>query len=119
MIRLLLVEHRPSLCQGLHLLFAIAKDIEVVGVTADCCAALDAARTLHPDVVIVDADTTPIDYRAVGALAEIRADAALIILTLGNARTSQLAEHVSASALVMKSMPAEMLLNSVREVCRG
>jgi|SRR5579884_2356724 len=51
--QLLLVDSRSMLRQGLRALFERVDDITVVGEAADCAEALEQARKLQPDVVLI------------------------------------------------------------------
>jgi DNA-binding NarL/FixJ family response regulator len=55
-IRILLVDDHVMMCEGLHALLSGKQDIEVVGQTSNAREALDLARTLKPDVVIIDVE---------------------------------------------------------------
>jgi DNA-binding NarL/FixJ family response regulator len=54
MIRVLLVDDHPILRQGLAGLLALEDDIEVVGEAVDGAAAVERAKQLRPDVVVMD-----------------------------------------------------------------
>lgn len=53
-IRLLLVDDHSILRAGLRMLFAAEPDLEIVGEAGSGQEAIEAVRTLHPDVVIMD-----------------------------------------------------------------
>ena len=53
-IRVLLVDDHPIVREGLRLLLATQRGIEVVGEAADGHEACSAARALEPDVVVLD-----------------------------------------------------------------
>lgn len=53
-IRVLLVDDHVMMCEGLRALLSGKQDIEVVGQTTDAREALDLARTLTPDVIVMD-----------------------------------------------------------------
>lgn len=53
-IRLLLVDDHQIVRAGLRMLFAAEPDMEIVAEAGSGAEALEAVRTLHPDVVIMD-----------------------------------------------------------------
>jgi two-component system invasion response regulator UvrY len=53
-IRVLLVEDNDVFRQALELLLELQDGIEVVGAVADGALAVDACRTLEPDVAVMD-----------------------------------------------------------------
>jgi len=118
MIRLLIVESQPAVRKGLQMRLAAEADLSVVGEAADEQTAVDMTAALHPDVVLVDVEMPSSDATA-NALCLICQQAPVIILSMhDDALTRARAKEVGAAAFVAKSMPAEMLLATIREVAR-
>ena len=118
MIRLLIVESQPAVRKGLQMRLAAEADLSVVGEALDGQTAVDMTAALHPDVVLVDLEMPSSDTTA-NVLCLICQQAPVIILSMhDDARTRVRAKEAGAAAFVAKSMPAEMLLATIREVAR-
>jgi len=118
MIRLLIVDDQPAVRKGLQMRLAAESDLVVIGVASDGQAALDLARALYPDVVLMDVEMPHMDGVAVAsALHLICPRSSIIMLSIhDDARTRELAENAGAAAFVAKSLPTEMLLATIRQV---
>jgi DNA-binding NarL/FixJ family response regulator len=118
MIRLLIVEDQPGVRKGLHMLLDAESDLSVIGEACDGEAALDLAKSLCPDVVLMDIEMPRMDgIAAATALRLIRPQAAVVILSMhDDALTRARAAEVGAAAFVAKAMPADTLLTTIRQV---
>jgi DNA-binding NarL/FixJ family response regulator len=116
MIRLLIVADQPSVRKGLQMRLAAETDFSVIGEASDSGVALDLARTLCPDIVLIDMDMPHMDGIALtGELHQFCPQAALIILSINDdVSTCARAENAGATALIAKSMPADTLLTTIR-----
>ena len=119
-IRVLLADDQSLVRAGFRMILRAEPDIEVVGEAADGREAIDRARELRPDVVLMD-------IRMPGSTASRRrGNAALepaprvLVLT-----TFDLDEYVyeslraGASAFLLKDVPEQQLLAAVRVVADG
>ena len=70
-IRLLLVDHRPSVQRGLKMRLAMEEDLEVVGEAAEATEAIPLAHTLRPDVILMDVEMSGIAAAGLTALGVI------------------------------------------------
>ena len=126
-IRVLVADDQEMIRDGLVSLLGAAGDIEVVGEARDGRAAVELARTLRPDVVVMDIRMPVLDGLA--ATAEIMGDRTpdtagagprVLILT-----TFDLDEYVyealgtGASGFLLKDAPAADLIAGVRVVASG
>jgi DNA-binding NarL/FixJ family response regulator len=118
MIRLLIVEDRPAVRKGLLMRLAAEVDLSVIGEASDGEAALDLASCLCPDVVLIDIEMQGMDGIATArALHSIYPHTSVIILSMqDDALTRSRAEDAGAAAFVSKSMPADTLLTTIRQV---
>ena len=118
MIRLLIVEDQPAVRKGLLMRLAAEADLLVVGEASDGEAALDLAVCHCPDVVLIDIEMPGMDGIATAsAFHSIYPQAAVIILSMhDDVLTRSRAEEAGAVAFVGKSMPADTLLTTIRQV---
>jgi len=122
-IRVLLADDQALVRAGLRVLAGSAPDIEIVGEAADGAAAVDLARSLRADVVLMDIRMPGTD--GLEATRQIVADPDLsgvrvIILT-----TFEVDEYVfeairaGASGFRVKDTEPEDLVSAIRVVARG
>jgi two-component system response regulator NreC len=115
MIRLLIVESRTAVRKGLHMRLAAESDLSVIGEASDAQTAVDMSAALHPDVVLMDVEMPHGDATA-NALCLICQRTPVIILSMhDDALTRARATEAGAAAFVAKSMPAEILLATIRQ----
>ena len=118
--RVLLVDDQALLRAGFRLILELEPDLEVVGESADGLDAVDAARRLAPDVVLMDIRMPRLD--GVQATRRIVAAGTAKVLML---TTFDLDEYVfdalraGASGFLLKDTPAEDLVSAVRVVAGG
>ena len=118
MIRLLIVDDQPAVRKGLQMRLAAESDLVVIGEASDGQAALDLARALYPDVVLMDVEMPHMDgIAAAQALQSICPNISVIMLSIhDDAHTRSCAEKAGAVAFISKSVPADTLLETIRQV---
>lgn len=79
MIRVLLADDNPVIRGGLRALLLTIDDVEVVGEAATGQEAIDRARVLRPDVVLLDVRMPVLD--GVSAASRLSADTRILMLT--------------------------------------
>jgi DNA-binding NarL/FixJ family response regulator len=121
MIRVLLADDQALLRMGFRFILAAEEDIEVVGEAGDGAAAIGMARTLRPDVVLMDVRMPGTDgIQATAAVTAALPATRVLILT-----TYDLDEYVlaglkaGASGFLLKDAPPEELLTAIRTVASG
>ena len=122
-IRVLLADDQQLLRAGFASLLGAAPDLEVVGQAADGRQALDLARSLRPDVVVMDIRMPVLD--GLEATRQLTADPALAAVRVLVLTTFELDEYVlealraGASGFLGKGAAPDELAAAVRVVARG
>lgn len=117
MIKLLLVDDQPSVRMGLRMRLALEPDVMIVGEAGDGEAALALARSLHPDVIIMDVQMPRMDgIAATAALRTIAPASGVVLLSLyDDATTRARGREAGALAFVQKQGTMDALLTAIRE----
>ena len=120
-IRVLIVDDQALVRAGFRMILEAQPDLEVVGEAADGSAAIDAVRTLRPDVVLMDVRMPGVDgIEATRRLTEAGVPGKIVILT-----TYDLDKYVfdalaaGASGFLLKHVPPEELVRGVRVAASG
>ena len=117
-VRLLLVDCQPSVRRGLKMRFGLESDLEVVGEACDATEAISLARTLRPDVILMDVELPGVGgIAAIETLRTATPDSTVVVFTLrDDAATSARARAAGAQAFVAKHQTEETLLAAIRGV---
>jgi DNA-binding NarL/FixJ family response regulator len=120
-IRLVLVDDQPLVRAGLQRILRAKDGFDVVAECADGAAGVDAARRLHPDVVLMDVRMKGLD--GVEATRRLAADPAgppvLILTTFDDDEVLSATLRAGASGFVLKDAGPEDLMRAVRAVAAG
>ncbi|SDO33385.1 two component transcriptional regulator, LuxR family [Klenkia soli] len=122
-VRVLLADDQVLIRSGFAALIGSAEDLEVVGEAGDGASAVDLARKLRPDVVLMDVRMPGTD--GLSATRQITGDPDLagvhvVVLTTFEADEIVLdALRAGASGFLGKSVEPDELLEAVRVVARG
>jgi DNA-binding NarL/FixJ family response regulator len=121
MIRVLIADDQALVRTGFRAILHAEPDLEVVGEAADGRETIDAAATLHPDVVLMDIRMPNLDgIEATRRLMTGARPPRVLILT-----TFDLDEYVyealraGASGFLLKDAGADELLHAVRVIVAG
>jgi DNA-binding NarL/FixJ family response regulator len=122
-IRVLLVDDQALIRAGFRMILDAEDDMEVVGECADGTQAVDSARRLKPDVVLMDIRMPEMDgIEATRLIAGADGDLVPRVLML---TTFDLDEYVydalraGASGFLLKDVPAEQLVEGIRVIAQG
>ncbi|HXH22911.1 MAG TPA: response regulator transcription factor [Dehalococcoidia bacterium] len=115
-IDVLLVDDEARVRRGLRMLFDLEPDVRVVGEAADGVTAVQLARQLQPDVVVMDIEMAGGDgLTATFSLARERT--AVVVLTIHDSeRVRRMAARAGAAAFVSKHEGGARLLEVIRSV---
>jgi DNA-binding NarL/FixJ family response regulator len=121
LIRIILVDDQELVRAGFRMVLDAQPDMQVVGEAADGIAAIDLARRLHADVMIMDARMPRVD--GVDATRQIRQHGdlprVLMLTTFDLDEYAFAALKAGASGFLLKDVPPEELLFAIRAVHSG
>jgi DNA-binding NarL/FixJ family response regulator len=121
LIRIILVDDQELVRTGFRMVLDAQPDMQVVGEAADGNAAIDLARRLHADVMIMDARMPRLD--GVEATRQIRQAGdlprVLMLTTFDLDEYAFAALKAGASGFLLKDVPPEELLFAIRAVYSG
>lgn len=120
-ITVLLADDHLIVRDGLKALLGMEKDLEIIAEASDGHDAVELARTLRPDVVVIDVAMPVLNgLEATRQILRHRPDTKIIILSAHNddAYVKQAIE-CGASGYLLKQIAANLLPRAIREVHRG
>ncbi|MET9565687.1 MULTISPECIES: response regulator [Streptomyces] len=122
-VRVLVVDDQVMIRSGIRALLETGTGVEVVGEAADGRRAVDMARALIPDVILMDLRMPVLD--GVEAITRLRADATtadigiLVLTTFDTDQDILAALQAGANGFLGKSADHEELLRAVERVAAG
>lgn len=120
-VRVLLADDQPMLRSGLRSVLGAHPDLHVVGETGDGVEALDLARRLLPDVLLIDVRLPRRDgVAAAREVTDARLPVRVLVLTADPVDERAVAAlKAGARGLLAKDSPGEDLVAAVRAVAAG
>src|SRR5215510_6929933 len=120
-INVLIVDDHPIIREGLRKLLETEPDIVIVAEAATGQSALETARHLQPDVVLLDINLPDVNgIEVTSKLKAERSHVAVVLLTAYDDKEQVLhAMRAGASAYAPKDIEPEKLVAVIRQVARG
>ena len=115
--RVLIVDDQPLLRAGFKSVLEASGQVDVVGEAATGVEAIEQARRLNPDVVLMDVRMPDMD--GIEATRRMPQQKVLILTTFGLDEYIIEALRAGASGFLLKDAPVEDLLSAVRAVAAG
>ena len=116
-IRVVLVEDNRVFREGLELVLGLRSDIEIVGAAEDGAEAVELARELRPDVVLMDYRLPGLDgVQATRAVREASPEVAVVCLTASaNLREVDALFEAGAVACLSKDQELDEIVAAIRD----
>jgi len=120
-IRMMIVDDHPLFRAGLRRVLELEKDLQIEGEAADGQEALEKARSLLPQVILMDVNLPSMNgLQVTRELTVSRSDIAVIILTAYHDDEQMLhAIRSGASAYFPKDVDPQELVRAVHQVSQG
>jgi two-component system response regulator NreC len=120
-LRVLIAEDHQTVREGLKLILQSQSDVEIIGEAADGTAAVESAKRLLPDVVLMDISMPKTSgLRATKLLQECCPQVKILALTRHNdGAYLQEMLRAGASGYVLKQSSSAELLRAIREIASG
>lgn len=121
MIRVLVVDDHPVVCEGLSAIIGSEEDLTIVGTASDGVEAVQQFSALRPDVTLMDMQMP----RASGAeaIATILADAPsariIVLSTYAGDASAARALKIGAAGYMLKSNARKVIAQAIRDVHAG
>jgi NarL family two-component system response regulator LiaR len=120
-IRVLIADDHPVVRRGLKSLLSTEPGLEFAGEAVNGIEAIELARTLQPDVILLDLVMPEMTgLEAIPKLIQDNPNARILVVT-SFAEDSKVFPAIKAGALgyLLKDSPPEMLVQAIRDVRRG
>jgi DNA-binding NarL/FixJ family response regulator len=122
-VRVLVADDQQLVRAGFRLILSESPDIEVVGEASDGAEAVELAKSLQPDVVLMDIRMPKLDgieaTRRILSNGPQSAPRVLMLTTFDLDEYVYDALHAGASGFLLKDVPPEQLAHAVRTVGQG
>src|SRR5688500_14861872 len=118
--RVLLADDHPGFRGLLRALVDSSPDLELVGEAADGIEAIELARELQPDVVVMDISMPGVS--GIEATREIVARSpriGVLVITIADGESVDAAMRAGARGWLLKGSPAEEVVRAIQAVVRG
>lgn len=120
-LRLILVDDQAMFREGLRMLLSLQPDFEIVGEASDGAAAIELARRVEPDVILMDLRMPEMDgAEATRRIrAEVPAVRVIVLTTFEDDEEVFAAIRAGAVGYLLKASPAEKVYEAIRLAAPG
>src|ERR1700728_5194757 len=119
-VSVLIADDQRLVRTGFRVILASEPGIEVIGEAADGAEAVELARSLQPDVVLMDIRMPHLDgFEATRKILAASSGKVLILTTFDSDEYVYEALRAGASGFLLKDAPADQLVTAVRCVAAG
>ena len=121
MTTILLADDQELIRTGLRMIFAVEDDFAIVGEAADGHEAVDLARSLHPDVILMDIRMPVLDgVEATRRISAAVPEVAVLVLTMYDDDATVLtAMRAGARGYLLKGAEQDEIVAAIRAVAAG
>jgi len=120
-IRIMITDDHPVVREGLSAMLSREQDIEVVGEAVNGSEAIEKARDLKPDIILMDLRMPEVD--GVEAMRQIRVENPdikfIVLTTYDNDEYIFQGIEAGARAYLLKDSPREEMFKAIRVVSKG
>ncbi len=120
-IRILLLDHNIMVREGLRMLIEVREDLRVVGEAGDRVHALDKARQITPDIILLELNLDgELNSEIIPELIQASPQSRIILLTsIDDRNIHRLAVQMGAVGVVSKSGTHDVLYKALEKVYAG
>jgi DNA-binding NarL/FixJ family response regulator len=120
-IRLMIVDDHAVVRKGLAMVLRLEPDLEIVGEAENGARAVEMARQLQPDLVLLDFVMPEMDGRATALALQAAVPNSRILMLTGVALDERVLDMlaVEVDGYVMKDIEPDELAQAIRTVARG
>ena len=121
MIRIVIADDQSTIQEALKSYCELEPDLEIVGVAIDGQVAIEKVEELQPDIVIMDIEMPVVDgLTATRIISESFVETKVLILSIHDSKKYlNHALQVGAQGYLLKTTPADELVNAIRSVHKG
>jgi DNA-binding NarL/FixJ family response regulator len=120
-IRILVADDHPVVRDGIISIVEVEKDMRVIAQAEDGVKAVELAKKLQPDIILLDLRMPGLDgLEVVARIQSLKLPSKVIVLTTFESEHDvHLAVKSGARSYLLKDTPRQVLLETIREVHRG
>jgi len=115
-LRVLLVDDNPQVRSNLRSMLSLIDDLEISGEAGDGQEAVELARALNPDVVLMDLEMPRLNgFEASARIKRDRPSVRVVALTIHDDEAAhRRASQAGIDAFIVKGVSLEVLLEAIR-----
>lgn len=117
-IRVLIADDHPATRKGIQMFLSTDPGTQVVGEAEDCQDAVRKAKSLRPDVILMDLlMPEPCGVEAIAEIKGCTPNVKIVVLTMvRHEQTAKIARAAGADGFLRKDIDGESILRAIRAV---